>query len=73
MKSFQDMDRMMRPDDYQAKLTQLGWDHTKAAERLGVTERTSYNYAKRGGPIAIGMALEAFIRRSRPKLKRAAG
>ena len=56
---------MMTGEEYKMALAALGWTHEQAAAALGVTARTSFNYAARGAPRHIALALTALA--ARPK------
>jgi hypothetical protein len=61
LKYFQGMPLPMSAEEYRTILHQLGWTHAQAAAALGVTERTSFNYARRGAPTAVALALRALL------------
>lgn len=59
LKIFHPISTPMSADEYRTILERLGWTHAQAAAALGVTERTSFNYARRGAPKAVALALRA--------------
>lgn len=61
----------MTADDYKSAIAELGLDHDGIAERLGITSRTSYRYAKVGAPKRVALLLENLIDLARLLNKRA--
>lgn len=59
LKIFQGISVVMTAEEYRTILARLGWTHAQAAAALGVSERSSFNYARRGTPKAIALALRA--------------
>ena len=51
----------MTAEDYRSVLGRLGWTHAQAAAALGITERTSFNYARNGAPKVVELALRALV------------
>lgn len=49
----------MTPADYRAAIQSLGLTQAQAANKLGVSLRTSNEYARRGAPERVRLALDA--------------
>ncbi len=55
----------MTPLEYRAAKSRLGLTHPALARALGVSERTSAQYAKTGAPERVRLALETLIREAK--------
>lgn len=59
----------MTADQYRAALKKLAVSQRKAAQYLGVDERTSRRYAENGAPEPIARLLAMYVKHGIPKEK----